>query len=127
MTVKEWMDKYGYTLDSDVMPDVPARSELHIPEELQEGLTDEEKSHVFILARECGNMEHIKTYIEWIKAGDIVLHNRGSSEAGVLAIIKKDLKSIFFNEHLEPVQPLEYFSFWSPLNDCVVLMRFRHA
>lgn len=127
MTVKEWMDKYGYTLNSDVMPDVPARSELYIPEELQEGLTDEEKSHVFILARECGNMEHIKTYIEWIKAGDIVLHNRGASEAGVLAIIKKDLKSIFFNEHLEPVQPLEYFSFWSPLNDCVVLMRFRHA
>ena len=127
MTVKEWMDKYGYNLESDVMPDVPARSELYIPEELQEGLTDEEKSHVFILARECGNMEHIKTYIEWIKAGDIVLHNRGPSEAGVLAIIRNDLKSIFFNEHLEPVQPLEYFSFWSPLNDCVVLMRFRHA
>lgn len=124
MTVKEWMDKNGLSLE-DELPLMPTEITLKVPPEKLDGLTDEEKQHVMTLAYECGDMNMVDTYIGWLKSGDVALYNVGSSVGEALEHIYADLQSIRFNDKLEPVKPMEYFHFKYTLVSYAVAMRFR--
>lgn len=124
MTVKEWMDKNGLSLE-DELPLMPTEITLKVPPEKLDGLTDEEKQHVMTLAYECGDMNMVDTYIGWLKSGDVALYNVGSSVGEALEHIYADLQSIRFNDKLEPVKPMEYFHFKYTLVSYAVAVRFR--
>ena len=124
MTVKEWMDKNGLSLE-DELPLIPTETTLKVPPDKLDGLTDEEKQHVMTLAYECGDMNIVDTYIGWLKAGDVALYNVGVSVGEALEHIYADLQSIRFNDKLEPVKPIEYFHFKYTLVSYAVAMRFR--
>ena len=124
MTVKEWMEKNGLSLE-DELPLMPTEITLKVSPEKLDGLTDKEKQHVMTLAYECGDMNVVDTYIGWLKAGDVALYNVGSSVGEALEHIYADLQSIRFNDKLEPVKPMEYFHFKYTLVSYAVAMRFR--
>lgn len=124
MTVKEWMEKNGLSLE-DELPLIPTEATLKVPSEKLDGLTDEEKQHVMTLAYECGDMNIVDTYIGWLKAGDVAFYNVGVSVGEALEHIYADLQSIRFNDKLEPVKPIEYFHFKYTLVSYAVAMRFR--
>lgn len=124
MTVKEWMDKNGLSLE-DELPLIPTETTLKVPPEKLDGLTDEEKSHVMTLAYECGDMNMVDTYIGWLKSGDVALYNVGSSVGEALEHIYADLQSIRFNDKLELARPMEYFHFKYTLVSYAVAVRFR--
>ena len=124
MTVNEWMQKNGLSLE-DELPLIPTDTALKVPPEKLDGLTDEQKQHVMTLAYECGDMSLVDTYIGWLMAGDVALYNVGRSVGEALEHIYADLPSVRYNEKLEPVKPTEYFHFKYTLISYAVAMRFR--
>lgn len=123
MKVSEWMERQGLTLDSEI-PDSMMAAPLKVPEEMMDGLLEEDKKKVRTLARDSGDMEDVKTYISWLKAGDVAMFGTGATVAEVLEKINSDLGSIYYNEELVPVKPLEYFSFRYTIVSYAVCMRF---
>lgn len=123
MKVSEWMKRQGLTLDSEI-PDSMMAAPLKVPEEMMDGLSEEDKTRVRTLAVESGDMEIVSTYISWLRAGDVAMFNTGSTVTEALTKIERDLGSIYYNEKLVPVKPLEYFSFRYTLVSDAVAMRF---
>lgn len=123
MKVSEWMERQGLTLDSEI-PDSMMAAPLKVPEEMMDGLSEEDKMRVRTLARNGGDMEHVEMYISWLRAGDVGMYNTGATESEALERINSDLGSIYYHEELVPVKPLEYFSFRYTIVSYVVCMRF---
>lgn len=123
MKVKEWMERQGLTLDSEI-PDSMMAAPLKVPEEIMDGLSGEDKARVQTLARSDGDMEHVEMYISWLRAGDVAMFNTGSTVTEALTRIERDFGSIYYNEKLVPVKPLEYFSFRYTIVGDAVAMRF---
>lgn len=123
MKVSEWMERQGLTLDSEI-PDSMMAAPLKVPEEMMDGLSEEDKMRVRTLAVESGDMEIVSTYISWPRAGDVAMFNTGSTVTEALTRIERDFGSIYYNEKLVPVKPLEYFSFRYTIVSDAVAMRF---
>ena len=123
MKVSEWMERQGLTLDSEI-PNSMMATPLKVPEEMMDGLSEEDKKKVRSLARDSGDMEDVKTYISWLKAGDVAMFGTGATVAEVLEKINSDLGSIYYNEKLVPVKPFEYIFFRYTLVSYAVAMRF---
>lgn len=123
MNVSEWMERQGLTLDSEI-PDSMMAAPLKVPKEMMDGLSEEDKTRVRTLAVESGDMDIVSTYISWLRAGDVAMFNTGSTVTEALTKIERDFGSIYYNEKLVPVKPLEYFSFRYTIVSDAVAMRF---
>lgn len=124
MKVRDWMDKFGLTLDSE-MPAFMGTDELIVPEELIEDLSEENKRQVYLLAANGGSIDNIKQYVEWIKAGDIAMYNTAATEIEALNRIQSGFNLLYRFDNIEPVRPLEYFYFRENLVSYTIAMRFR--
>ena len=123
MKVSEWMERQGLTLDSEI-PDSMMAAPVKVPEEMMDGLSEEDKTRVRTLARNDGDMEHVEMFISWLRAGDVAMFNTGVAESEALEIINSELGSIYYHEELVPIKPLEYFSFRHTIVSYAVCMRF---
>ena len=124
MKVRDWMEKFGLTLDSE-MPAFMGTDELIVPGELIEDLSEENKGQVYLLAASGGSIDNIKQCVEWIKAGDIVMYNTDATKNEALNKIQSDFNVLYLFDNIEPVRPLEYFYFRENLVSYTIAMRFR--
>ena len=113
MKVRDWMEKFGLTLDSE-MPAFMGTDDLIVPEELIEDLSEENKRQVYLLAANGGSI-----------AGDIAMYNTAATEIEALNRIQSGFGLLYRLENIEPVRPLEYFYFRENLVSYTIAMRFR--
>ena len=109
MTVKEWIDRHGLTLESE-MPEGVSINPLESYN--LEGLTSEQRQSVSVMVRDCVCKEDVQRYIGWLRSGDCMYRTSGNcGVADVLSIIMKDVKVIERADGMTPVIPLEFIVF----------------
>lgn len=126
MTVKEWMERQGLTLESE-MPETTATDTPEVMEAILEGLTEKDRRTVMQIAAESGSLADARTYAGWLKEGDVGMHSLAGSVQQGISIIYDDLKSIRYNEGLEMATPLQYIYYRIQSGLFDIIVRFTKA